>query len=583
MRIDENLIQEIRNSADIVEVIGNYIPLIRKGKAVTAVCPFHDDHSPSLSISSDKQIYKCFVCNNGGNVFTFVKNFESISFQEAVVKVAKIIGKDITFEYSSKEVKDLPFQARYDALEEMIKFTQFNLNTVDGKVASEYLKKRKLDDSIIDAFQIGYNGLNNQVYHYLKAKGYPDDVLVESDIVRINEYGVKDVFEHRILFPIHDVYGLPIGFTARALDSNQSKYINTKETEIYKKGDVIYNYHRAKTMAKKEDKVYLLEGVIDVIAMYKAGYHNAVCSLGTSLTTNQLKAIKRLSNHLVFFYDGDEAGLNATYKAAMLAKEKGFHISVIDNDTQLDPDEIIHQYSIDKLKKIILKEIPWIQFLMKYLKMHLNLENYSDKKTFTQRIQHEIQQLDDDYDRQNFAQQLYVLTGYQANSHPITKKSTKIKRMVEEESNIDNGIILAEYEIINQLLISKKASLIFKEQLGFLVNQEANLIAMLILDYYRTHNEIQLNEFIDVMVEDSLRNLVLKISMLDFLPQVFNEIKLLGSIKRIKIELLKEKERKIKEQIALIDNSESQRVLIEELSHLQLERRRLIDENKSEQ
>lgn len=583
MRIDENLIQEIRNSADIVEVISNYIPLIRKGKAVTAVCPFHDDHSPSLSISSDKQIYKCFVCNNGGNVFTFVKNFESISFQEAVVKVAKIIGKDITFEYSTKEVKDLPFQARYDALEEMIKFTQFNLNTVDGKIASEYLKKRKLDDSIIDTFQIGYNGLNNQVYHYLKAKGYPDSVLVESDIVRINEYGVKDVFEHRILFPIHDVYGLPIGFTARALDSSQSKYINTKETEIYKKGDVIYNYHRAKTMAKKEDKVYLLEGVIDVIAMYKAGYHNAVCSLGTSLTTNQLKEIKRLSNHLVFFYDGDEAGLNATYKAAMLAKEKGFHISVIDNDTQLDPDEILHQYSIDKLKKIIRKEIPWIQFLMKYLKTHLNLENYSDKKMFTQRIQHEIQQLDDDYDRQNFAQQLYVLTGYQANSYPLTKKSTKIKRMIEDESNIDNGIILAEYEIINQLLISKKASLIFKEQLGFLVNQEANLIAMLILDYYRTHDEIQLNEFIDVMVEDSLRNLVLKISMLDFLPQVFNEIKLLGSIKRIKIELLKEKERKIKEQIALIDNLESQRVLIEELSNLQLERRRLIDENKSEQ
>ena len=380
MRIPQADIDNIRQQADIVDIIGRYIPIEKKGSnAYRAICPFHDDHDPSLSISPSRQIFKCFVCQKGGNVFGFVQEYEKVDYIQAVAKVAQMINYplDMSKIVPVKRI-DSKFAAYYDLLHEMIKFCRYSLNTSDGLRAKEYLLARKMDDKIIDMFDIGYNGKNNSVYNFLTAKKYSKQAMIETNIIFDNEYGESDVFANRIVFPIHDEFGNPIGFTARALDDNASKYINTSTTPIYVKGNFVYNMHRAKSFAKKANKIIVVEGVMDVIAFAKAGIYNVVATLGTAITAKQLHLIKQCSMNIVLAYDGDNAGQNAIYKAGIMAVDAGFEVSVYRNETTLDPDELIQSKGISYLQKSIDQPYAWMEFLFNYLQKKYNLEVYSE-------------------------------------------------------------------------------------------------------------------------------------------------------------------------------------------------------------
>lgn len=576
MRISDEDINAIRNRASITDIIGRYIPLVKKGRSMSAVCPFHDDHDPSLSISEEKQVYKCFACGNGGNVYTFVQNYEKCSFIEAVCKVAELIDYPLEIQKSSFETKKDPRkEALYKCMNEAIHFMHFQLNTLEGKPALEYLIKRGLDKTILDRFEIGFNGGNDQVVHFLQAKGYPESDMLACNLARMNEQGIKDVFFNRITFPIHDSLGNPIAFTARSMNpENSSKYINSNETELYIKSNVVYNYHRAKDACRKEARVIVTEGVMDVIAFARAGIDHVVATLGTACTKEQIRLIKQCSNHVVFCYDGDRAGRKATLKAAKLAQEAGLEVSIIQNKTGLDPDEIITKYGLDELKAMSKNEIVWMEFIFDEYQNQFNLDNYSERKQFALVIKNEIDALKDDFDRQSFYHRLSTLTGFtmaqlgETVQFPIKKEihTTKIRL-----NPLENGKTNAEKFILSQMLTSRQASEIFKNELGFLSNENCQHCAMLILDHYRKEEKMNLAELLDHCSNDLQKQLLLDLDSNEVYLKQFDEELLRGSIKRFKRAMLEDRIAEIKGQIQKILDPESKMILITEKTQLQRE------------
>ena len=538
MRLSEEEIAAVRNRADIAEVIGHYLPLVKKGRSVTCVCPFHDDHNPSLSISQEKQIYKCFVCGAGGNVFTFVQNYENISFPEAVARVAELTGTPLSFDPAALKTPADPRKAAlYKVLQETIRYTHYQLSAQAGIPVRKYLQERSIDEAVIEKFEIGWNGPGDELLRFLKAKGYSEQDMVAGNVVRLSESGLHDVFASRITFPIHDSLGNPIGFTARSMDPQAtSKYINTTETPIYVKGRTLFNYHRAKPAARRENRILLCEGVTDVLAMDRAGIENAVATLGTACTREQLRLLRQCSTHLTFCYDGDQAGRNATYKAGQLALEAGFEVGVVVNATGLDPDEIVRQQGPQQLQQMCRKEQTWMEFVLDYLSSRYDLENYSEKKEFARLAAEQIRKLSDDFDRQNFARQLQQMTGFELDlsaAAPVSPRSSatqkaggmRLKRTRDGKTN-------AEHLILALMLTSHDAVTMFKEKLGFLLSEENQQLAMMILDYSRTHPQLQIADFIDTIQDESLKQKTLELSEWEcpqFTPEVME-----GAILRIR-------------------------------------------------
>lgn len=546
-RLSEQEINDIRAKADIVDVISRYIPITRKGKGFYATCPFHDDHDPSMSISSDKQIFKCFVCGAGGNVFSFVQKYEQISFLEAVYKVADYAGVHIEHELVLPEKKiDPHIQALYKVCHDMIEYTHYQLHTPDAQAVKDYLYKRGLNDAIIDRFELGYNPPNDALYHFLHAKKHEDEHLIAAGVTRMSASGMKDVFYNRITIPIHDINGNPVGFSARRLlESEEAKYINTQETQIYHKGDLIFNYHRAKSEARREKRAYIVEGAMDVLALEKVDMHNAVATLGTACTKEQLNLFAMLGVDLVLCYDGDQAGKNATYKFGKLAQGR-VSFTIVDNKLGLDPDEIIDAYGKDELKRILNKTISWVDFLFDYLLSRYDLENYSQKKEYAMELAEEIKVLKDDFERQNYYIRLRELTGFDMQISQAEKDTQpqKEKKEYQKRSFLTypkSGTLAAEYVILSQMLTGLSASNAFRDELGFLKDEDSNKLAMYIIDYYRTHKSIHVADLLNVIKEESVQHLLILIADWELAQKEVNMKVLSQAITKMKACLLDEK------------------------------------------
>lgn len=548
MKISEDVINDIRNSANIVDVIGHYIPLIKKGKGFTALCPFHDDHDPSLSISEDKQIYKCFVCGNGGNVFTFVQNYKKVSFPESVVEVSKIIGKPIEVEFAPKKVSK--FQPYYDVLNSAIAYSTYLLSGSKlGEKPMKYLENRGISKQEIEYFNIGYNPSDNVMYKYLNSQKYTDENIIKSGICRMLDNGMADVFYNRILFPIHDMYGNPIAFTARDFEGkSDSKYINSNENIIYTKGDNLYNYHRAKDSSKKSTYVIVCEGVMDVIAYYKADKYNVVATLGTACTKKQIELLKSLSNNIVLSYDGDKAGQAANMKIGEILLDNGFNVSVIDNDTELDPDEIIQKYGKNALRDLEVKQISYIDYAIKYYKKHYNLENYNDRKQMTMAVSRLIDKLQDEYDRDNYNNTLYELTKIRKRESTEEVKKQYNDKAVKVSYSID-GLTKAEYTILAQIAMSKKALDYYLSKLGCLLEQANQDLSMLIVDDYRKNDKCSLSRIYDETGDESIRNTITNLAAVEGLPSEYDQEALESSIEKVKLEMKRKKLEVLKDKV----------------------------------
>ena len=586
-RISEETINDIRRNADLVDVVSHYIPVQRKGRAVKAVCPFHDDHDPSLSIAEDKQIYKCFVCGNGGNVFTFVQNYEKIGFIESVIKVAELSNYPLDLPKESFVPKvDSRKSSLYKVMNEAISFMKFQLNSVSAKQYAEYLNQRGMSRELIERFDVGFNGPDDQLRAFLKAKGYEDSLMLACNLVQLTQSGVRDVFYQRITFPIHDSLGNPIGFTARTLNKDAPKYINTNETEIYVKGHVLYNYHRAKQPARTAGKVIVTEGVMDVIAFAKAGIDNVTATLGTACTKEQIRLMMQCSKTICFCYDGDKAGQNATVKAAKLAASMGAHVEIVRNTTGLDPDELIEKDGKESLRALLKSTMTLMEFMFEWLKSQYNLENYSEKKQFALRMKEEIEACQDDFDRQNFTHQLSLLTGFSLSqlevniTRPQMQESVKINRLQKRLSMPMDGKTKAERQILSQMLTSRQACEIFKSRLGFLINDVSQKCAMIIIDAYRKSDVCDIAELLDSAKENEVKQLLLDISSDATLINSFDEEVLTGSIRRLKRAMQEEKLQQINAQLRQIKNPESIQALLDQRNQLQIELRGYIDEEQ---
>ena len=566
--IPDDVVQEIRDSANIREIIGHYIPLVKKGRGYTALCPFHDDHDPSLSISEEKQIYKCFVCGKGGNVFRFVMDYKHCSFEEAVVEVADIIGKPLKLDIPAKKPKS-KYERYYNLMKEAQTFCNYLLFTLGGKEALTYLEGRGLNKDIIDRFGIGYNPKENVLYQYLKNKGYSDDEMIATNLARMTDYGMQDVFYDRIMFPIYDEYGHCIAFSARTMGQSQAKYINSSETKIYTKGHVLYNADKAKEAIKSAGRVVVCEGVMDVIAFARSGIDYAVATLGTACSNEQLKLLHKLSPKLVLAYDGDDAGQNAILKLGKAAYAANMQVMVIDNQTGLDPDEIVNKYKDKALRDLLGKEIHFIDYAINYYRKRYNLNNYSDRKEMTIKVGELIDLVPDEYDRINFEKTLFDITKIQKIATVERKKWYNEKKVFEPEYSMD-GLAKAEYTILCEMAISKRAAQIYQEDLGCMLSDDSETLAVYIIEEYRKYGDCHFNRIYDKTDNEAIRKLITDLATIESLPKKYSEDILKGAILKVKQEIQLRKLAKLRQEmtkIATVDPQKAQEYL-KEYTHI---------------
>ena len=336
-------ILNIQRKVNIVDVIAQYLPLEKKGKNYFAVCPFHDDHNPSMSISPEKQIYTCFVCGASGNVFNFIMNYEHVSFTEALDKVAQIAGISLGNHDVVRKVKK---ESKYDKLYKMFsitsKYYQNNIKTVYGKSALSYLSSRGITEEEITEFEIGLSLNDNNVSKLLLSKGYDKNEIIDVGLCGDADGFTYDTFRNRIMFPLHDLDGNVVGFSGRIYSGEkESKYVNSKESVIFKKGKLLYNYHRAINYAREEKQIIVVEGFMDVIRLYTIGIKNVVATMGTAITKEHASLIRRLSKNVVLCFDGDKAGEKATISALEELEKIGLKPKIIRLEDDLDPDEYV--------------------------------------------------------------------------------------------------------------------------------------------------------------------------------------------------------------------------------------------------
>ena len=489
MNIPLEVINDIKNKARIEEIIGSFIPIIKAGHNYKAICPFHQDSNPSLQINVDKQIFKCFSCpkenKSAGDVFAFVKLYKKVSYLEAV----KIVGQMIGYNYNFSSESSFKFQETvyHKIIKDTVLFCQNEINSADAKEVRDYLSARGIDNDTIRNFSIGYNPKNNRLYKYLSAKGYQDSQLIAANVARMTEKGMADVFFDRIMIPIYDQYNHPIAFTARTINKNiDSKYINSTDTEIFKKGDTLYNLNKALNSIKENKFVIVAEGPMDVIAFSKANFANVVCSLGTNLTDRQLLLLKKYTNRILFAYDGDKAGQSAILRGGKMAINSSMEVLVINNNTDYDPDEVYRKYGQQALAKMINNPINWIDFIFDYYQKEYDLDNNSQKKDFTNSLLEQINLLSDPLDKDSCLKRLSEITGY---SRSVLSKETgnstfKNNRNYNESKKYYSGKQLCQRNILKQLMLSANNGELFQDEMIQLPDEQYNKYVSLIINNY---------------------------------------------------------------------------------------------------
>lgn len=399
MRLENNVINEIRNSVDIVDVISGYLPLTARGKNYFGVCPFHDDHSPSMSVSKEKQIYTCFSCGATGNVIKFIQDYENISFIDAVKKCADIAGIVLDFE-TKRDNRYEKYSELYDIYDISYKFYQNNMNSSAASDAKKYLRGRDITDKEIKHFGIGLSLSDSALLtKLLKSKNITDKLLLKSGLIGESENGIDlyDLYRNRIMFPIHDANGRLVGYNGRAYHGEvTNKYVNSKETPIFKKRDILYNYHRAKEFARQKKEIILMEGPMDVIRAYTIGIENVVATLGTAFGSSQAMLVRKLSTNVILCFDGDDAGLKATKAAIQELVKVGIEPKIVRLSDNQDPDEYIRKKGKEAFEKNLQNAMNIIEFKEYVLKRDIDTNNAEGLASYTNAMINEIKNIADE-------------------------------------------------------------------------------------------------------------------------------------------------------------------------------------------
>lgn len=404
MYYSDEVIEEVRSKNDIVDVISGYVKLQKKGRDYFGLCPFHNEKSPSFSVSRVKQMYYCFGCGAGGNVFTFLMEYENYSFSEALKFLADRAGVTLPRQEYSKEAKE-----RADTKAILLEINKaaaqyyyVQLKNGRGEQALSYLKNRELSDDMIRAFGLGYsNKYGDDLYQYLRSKGYSSDMISKAGLIGVDEQkGAYDKFWNRVMFPIMDVNSRVIGFGGRVMGEGKPKYLNSPETMIFDKSRNLYGLHRARS--SKRHYFLLCEGYMDVISLHQAGFTNAVASLGTALTPGHASLIKRYVKEVYLTYDSDEAGTKAALRAMPILKEVGITAKVIRMDPYKDPDEFIKNLGQDAFEERIQKARNGFMFSLEVLERNYDLNSPEGKTDFMREAARRLTEFDEEVERTNY-------------------------------------------------------------------------------------------------------------------------------------------------------------------------------------
>ena len=511
-------VNKIRSNADIVRVVSSYLPLQQKGRNYVAVCPFHNDSNPSLTVSQEKQIYKCFSCNASGNVFTFVQEYEKIGFLEAVRKVCELTNQRVEgFEKVIKK-NEVPKekQVLYNLLNDLGNFYSYNLKNSSNKEAYEYIKNRGLEDKYLDEYRVGYAPYESEkTIKFLKAKGYSNDDILNSGVGIEANGTIYDRYNGRLVFPLFDTYNRIIGFSARKLPSSkdEAKYVNTTETPLFHKSNVLYNYYQAEKISRKIGFCYVLEGFMDVLALVRSGIPNAIAIMGTALTNEHIEMLKKLNCEIRLCFDNDRAGQEATLKNLALLKRTQLKVRVVNALNQnKDPDEILKTQGEEELKKFLNNLISPCEFNINFYSKFYNLNNYEDQKVFLEKSLRSII----DYKVDNF-DAYYLLDKIQSktlfNKSFIENEYERLKLNFNNRNNaVQNVTIKQQKRIIDKYEEAEKRLIIYmlndnkiidkyNMKLGKIRNDAYRKIVACIVRYYANYDKVS---YADIFNDPSL-------------------------------------------------------------------------------
>ncbi len=544
-RIPEQTINEIKQAVDIVDVISEYVHLKRQGRNYFGLCPFHGENTPSFSVSPEKQIYHCFGCGAGGNVFSFLMDIEGISFHEALKRIAEKGNIQIPLletDDTEKKRQTSDFDKMVEAHELLAKFYHHLLvNTKDGQEALEYLLNRGITKEAIQQFQIGYSLPSKDLaLKFLMKRGYSKSLLFKAGLINVNDDTGEyyDRFWDRIMFPIFDHKGRVIAFSGRTMRQDGTpKYLNSPESEIFHKSKVLYNFHQARPSIRKKQTAVLFEGFADCISAYSSGIYNGIATMGTALTEDHIHTIKRNAEKVIICYDSDSAGIEAAFKAGELLESSGIIPQVAVMPDGMDPDEYIRTYGSEKfLNDVIQSSLTYFAFKMNYFRRGKNFQHEGDRLRYIEEVLTELNKLqnavEQDLYLRQLAEEFSISLEALKQQQKLLFKSNKFRNnkesirknidIIQHENRLKPAHITAEQRLIAHMLNSSEIAYKVQELLeGHSFNiDDHQAIFTYLLAYYEEGNIPDLSSFLNFLNDSHLRKIVAEIGMMQINDEI---------------------------------------------------------------
>ncbi|MGC5328538.1 DNA primase [Brevibacillus sp. SYSU BS000544] len=571
-------VNRVRTSVDLVDVIGEYVQLKKSGRSLVGLCPFHSEKTPSFHVNPERQFYHCFSCKAGGDVFSFYMQIEQLTFPEALQRIAERSGIEMPSSAKKDDgLKNASKVQMYEAHRLVAKLYHHVLtSTPYGNEALRYLKGRGITDQTIQEFQIGFAPDSwDFTTQFLQKRGFQLPMMVEAGLISVNEQKERfyDRYRGRVMFPIHDSQGEVVGFGGRALGNGQPKYLNSPETPLFQKGKLVYNIHRARSIAKKRNQIILYEGYLDVISAWQAGFGNGVATLGTSMTEHQARIISRNAEQLILCYDGDTAGQEATDKAIEILQQQGSTVRVAPLPQGIDPDDYIRKHGAESFsQQVLLQAMPITAFRLKHLRAKHVIQDEADQARFIQEALQIVTQLQSAVERDLYERQL--AEEFSLSLEAIKLESGKVLRQQKFHASrdkvapawnnsINNGKftvtktkvpahLSAEQKLLYYMMRDKDiADRVQKECLSEFQVDEHSALAAYLFAYYAEGYPEDPGQFIHYVEDEKCKQLASGLAMMEYDENVSEKavsdyIKQVNNYpKRLELEQLREEQKRI--------------------------------------
>ncbi|MGM8213731.1 DNA primase [Virgibacillus sp. W0430] len=556
-RIPEDIVENVRKSIDITDVVSEYVQLKKQGRNYFGLCPFHGEQTPSFSVTQEKQIFHCFGCGKGGNVITFLMEIENLSFQDAIKDLASRSGIELPETNDSKQPALTEDNQNVLTAHNWLSKLYHHLlkYTKDGRDGLDYLNTRGISEESINTFQLGYAPTTpGFTAEFLEKKGFHRQFLIKSGFLTLyDNQKVMDRFQGRVIFPIRNHIGKTVAFGGRSINNQEPKYLNSSESDLFHKSKLLYNFDLAKNHIRKSNEAILFEGYMDVIAAYQAGVKNVVATLGTSLTEFQARLLKRYVETVIICYDADQAGIEASYQAAKLLREAGCEVKIASLKDDMDPDSYIARYGVNVFREEILRpSATFIKFYKQFIKKDFNLSSEGERIKYIEKVLHELAMIESSIEREYYLKELseeFNITLDTLNSELMKYNARRHHKDKRDENRYTNKTIIngekqkllpafhnAERLLLAFMLHDPAVTSRVQKELGASFNIDAHkIIVTHLYAFYEEYEDSDISLFMNKIEDNTLKNLVAEIAMLP-LYDTLNEHVLSDCIHTIKLQ-----------------------------------------------